>query len=344
MPSAQRVQWAKLRITVLSVAALAILGVLVYLLSGGTWLKPKTSLTTYVPDSTGLEAGADVELNGVNIGKVEWLRLTKSRDPNRIVEVRLRVQEQFLRRIPEDSLAGIDSATLLGDKYLDISIGKSLRSVLPGGELRFRPATNLLKNIDMAQFGERLKAIDQVIRDIQAGKGSLGEFVKGDQMYRDVLTAVGNVEKGLLAASNTHSRIGRLLYSAAGYDNIRTPVRELDDRLARLQASPALRDSAQYDQILGQIAQVRQALADLNAGIGAGGRLLASDATYDEWNRRLAAWIESVNALNSGQGGAGRMMATEQAYESLNGALRSLQATVQDFRKDPRKFLWFKVF
>src|ERR1039458_8280938 len=42
-------------------------------------------------------------------------------------------------------------------------------------------------------------------------------------------------------------------------------------------------------------------LEDLNAGNGAGGEFLQSDAAYVEWNRRLASWIENVDALNSGE-------------------------------------------
>jgi phospholipid/cholesterol/gamma-HCH transport system substrate-binding protein len=121
-------------------------------------------------------------------------------------------------------------------------------------------------------------------------------------------------------------------------------LRQLDDRLAQLQANRLLRDTTQYDQIRDQIAQVRRTLADLNAGKGAGGEFLKSDAAYVEWNRRLAAWIENVDALNSGEGSMGQMLSNAQTYESLNGALRDLQSTMKEFREDPQKFLRLKIF
>jgi phospholipid/cholesterol/gamma-HCH transport system substrate-binding protein len=344
MPSPQKLRWAKLRIFVVAISAIAVLSVLIYLLSGGTWLKPKAYLTTSIPDSTGLEPGADVLLNGVKIGRVASVRLTRSKDRNRVVEVRLKIEEAFLPYIPDDSVTTIDSANLLGDEYININMGRSPRHVLAGGELHFPPPSNLMQNIDLRQFEEQLRTIDQIIQDIQAGKGPLGQFVMSDDLYRQFLDGVAKVEKELRAATGSQSQLGQALYSATMHDNLSESLRQLDDRLAQLQANRILRDTTQYDQIREQLAQVRHTLADLNAGTGAGGEWIASDAAYVAWNRRLAAWIENIDALNSGEGRMGQMLSNAQMYESLNGALRQLQSTMKEFREDPQKFLRIKMF
>ena len=346
MPSPHKLRWAKLRIVLVAVSAIAVLSVLVSLLSGGTWLKPKTYLTTYIPDSTGLEPGADVLLNGVKIGRVASVRLTRAKDPNRVVEVRLKIEADFLPYIPEDSVTTIDSANLLGDKYIDINMGRSPQHVQAGGELRFPPPSNFMQNIDLRQFDAQLRQIDQVIQDIQAGKGPLGQFVVSDTLYQQFLDGVADIEKKLRAATGSQSDLGQALYTATMHDNLSASLRQLDDRLAQLQANRFLRDTTQYDQIRDQLVEVRHTLADLNAGKGAGGELIASDAAYIAWNRRLAAWIENVDALNSGESRMGQMLSNAQAYESLNGALRQLQSTVKEFREDPQKFLRlrFKIF
>jgi phospholipid/cholesterol/gamma-HCH transport system substrate-binding protein len=128
------------------------------------------------------------------------------------------------------------------------------------------------------------------------------------------------------------------------HDKLSASLLQLDDRLAQLQANSLLRDTTQYDRIRDQLAQVRHTLADLNAGKGAGGEWIASDAAYIAWNRRVAAWIENVDALNSGEGAMGQMLSNAQAYESLNGALQQLHSTMKEFREDPRKFLRLKMF
>ncbi len=344
MPSPQRIQWAKFRIAVVAVSAIAVLAVLIFLLGGSTWLKPKIYLTTYIPDSTGLEQGADVQLNGVLIGKVESVQLTRSADPNRVVEVRIKIAEEFRRDIPEDSLTDVDSANFLGDKFINIAMGNSPQPVRPGGELKLRPPSTLMQNIDLAQFDTQLKAIDQIIQDIQAGKGPLGQFVVSDALYQQFLDGAIQVEKKIRAATGTQSQLGQALHSTTLHDNLRQNLRQLDDRLAQLQASPLMRDTAQYDDLRDQMAKLRSSLADLNAGKGAGGEFLTSDAAYVEWNHRLAGWIQSLDALSAGEGAMGQMLANAETYESLNGALRQVRNNLKEFREHPQKFLRFKVF
>jgi phospholipid/cholesterol/gamma-HCH transport system substrate-binding protein len=344
MPSAQRIEWAKIRITVLSITALSILAVLVYLLGGSTWFKEQIYLTVFIPDSLGLQPGSDVELNGVEIGTVDWLRLTKSKDLSRVVEVRLKIQKEFLLDIPKDSRASLDSGTLLGDKVVNINRGTNPEHVRPGGEIGYQAPSNFVKSIDLTQFSAQLKAIDQTIRDIQAGKGSLGQFVVSDDLYKRVIGKIAGLENSLRQATSVHSTLGQLMYSAQAYDDLRPPLRRLDDRLAQVQSNPLLRDSAQYDQIRDQIVKVRRSLADLNAGKGAGGQFLTSDADYAEWNKRLVSWIDSIDAINDGNGAFGGRLATGSDYQSWTGAFRNLGTSVREFRENPQKFLRLKLF
>ena len=345
MPSPEKLRLAKLRIAVVALSAFAVLSVLVILLSGGTWFQPKTYLFTYIPDSTGLEPGADIQLNGVHIGKVESVRLSRAKGPGRPVEVRLKIEAVFLSRIPDDSTVTIDSANLLGDEYIDITMGKSPQPVPPGGELRF-PPPSIMQNIDLRQFDAQLKQIDQIIQDLQAGKGPLGQFVMNDDLYREFLDGVINVEKQMRAATASQSSLGQALYTSTAHDNLVASLQELDRRLAELQANPFLRDTAQYDQIRDQLVAARRTLTRLNAGEGAGGELLSSDAAYMEWSRRLAAWTEKVDGLNSPTGAVGDMLSNAETYESLTGELRQLQSNLKEFREDPRTFLRvrFKLF
>jgi len=344
MPNPHRLRWAKIRITIVAVSAIAVLSVLTYLLSGGTWLKAKVNVTTYIPDSTGLEPDADVLLNGVKIGLVASVHLSPSKDPNRVVAVRMKIEDAFLPYIPDDSVTTIDSANLLGDKYININMGRSPRHVLANGELRFPPASNFMQNIDLRQFDAQLRTIDQIIQDIQAGKGPLGQFVTSDDLYHQFLDGVAKVEKKMRAATGSQSQLGQALYTSTMHDKLIASLQQLDNRLAQLQANPILRDTTQYDQMREQIAKVRQTLADLNAGKGAGGQLIASDSAYVEWNRRVAAFIENVDALNSGEGAIGQMLSNAQLYESVNGALQQLHSTMKEFHEDPQKFLRIKIF
>ena len=338
MAAAERLRWAKLRIFTVMVSAVTVLTVLIYLLSGGTWLKPKVILFTYIPDSTGLEANADVQLNGVKVGVVQSVRLSGLKDPNRVVQVRMQVEETYLPDIPIDSTTSLDSANMLGDEYVDITMGHSPDHVRAGSVLRFPPPNSMMQNIDLLQFDQQLHTIDQILQDMQQGKGQLGQFIVDDALYSQFLDGVKKVEKQIHAATSSQSQLGQMLYSASMHDQLVASIRQLDDQLARMQSTAMFQSTAQYDRIRDQLAQLRKTLADLDAG-----PMFSSDDQYNQWNRMLGAWIENLDALASGQGNAGHMLVSADMYEALNGSVRELVATIKEFRANPQRFLRVKV-
>ena len=86
MPSPEQVNWAKFRASAVILAALMILGTLVYLLTGGTFLEPKAQIYLYLPDATGVAPGSPVRVDGISVGKVSLVELSGSNEPNRVVK------------------------------------------------------------------------------------------------------------------------------------------------------------------------------------------------------------------------------------------------------------------
>ena len=56
MPSARQIRWAKFRVLTVCAAAVVILSILAYLLTGGSLLTQKATMYLYVPAATGLGA------------------------------------------------------------------------------------------------------------------------------------------------------------------------------------------------------------------------------------------------------------------------------------------------
>src|SRR5437868_13593206 len=124
MASQQRVEWAKLRTGILVTAAMVILAVLIFLLTGnGTLFEGQALLRTFMVDSAGMAENAPVRLNGILVGHIKKVMLSGSKDPKRTVEVDLVVPDKYLPEIPTDSHAAISAANLLGDKYINITRG-----------------------------------------------------------------------------------------------------------------------------------------------------------------------------------------------------------------------------
>ena len=77
----------------------------------------------------GLKQGANVEIAGVEIGKVDSIDI---RDYKAVV--RMRVRRGL--RLQEDTIASVRTRGLIGDKFINLSPGASDRLIAPGGKIR----------------------------------------------------------------------------------------------------------------------------------------------------------------------------------------------------------------
>ena len=81
-----------------------------------------TQGTTYTLDAafnnvSGLKKGAEIQISGVNVGTVRDIRL----DQDNMALVRMQLQKNV--HLPLDSMASIKTQSIIGDKYIQISLG-----------------------------------------------------------------------------------------------------------------------------------------------------------------------------------------------------------------------------
>ena len=86
-------------------------------------------LTAVFPTVAGLREGATVEIAGVQIGRVQHIKLT-----DYAAAVTLRIDKQV--QLQEDAIASIRTRGLIGEKYVRVSPGGSDRLLTAGGRLR----------------------------------------------------------------------------------------------------------------------------------------------------------------------------------------------------------------
>jgi phospholipid/cholesterol/gamma-HCH transport system substrate-binding protein len=339
MPSARRVKWAKFRVSAVCLVGLLILLTLTYLLTGGALLQPKATVHMFVPDATGLAAGSPVRVDGIGVGKVSAVSLSGSQQPNRVVRVTITVVRERLGSIPADSFAQLSTDTLIGDKFVDITSGQDRNHVAPDGELTYKDQPELMKSLDLSQFQQQLRIVDATLTDIEQGKGLVGQFILGEEVYNSLLKKLAGFQSEIRAAADASSSVGRILYSDEMYRQIGDPVAEFDRSLARIQSGQGaagqwFRGTAQYEQLRAGARDLLHSLSDLRAK-----EVLRSDRQYVDWNRTVTSLIQSVDEMN-----ASPLLNRSDAYENLNGFSRELRDTVRDFREHPGKYLRLKVF
>jgi phospholipid/cholesterol/gamma-HCH transport system substrate-binding protein len=339
MPSARRVSWAKFRVTTVSFAAIAILFVLIYLLTGGTLLQPKVSLYLYIPDATGLSVDSPVRVNGIGAGLVKKIELTGSNDPSRIVRVTMTMERNKLDAISTDSQAQISTDTLVGDKYVDVTSGKESGHIAPGGTMNFRDKPDLMRTIDLTDFENQLRIVDATLTDIEQGRNQLGQFVLTDTVYVSLRKKFIELQGAIVKAKRATSMAGGLIYTDVLYRKLSDPFVQLDQKLALLQSGQGgfgkfLHDPAQYEQTRTSVQSLRKAIAGFQSA-----DFIATDTMYFGWNQTVAQLSRKVDEVN-----AMPMFSSSEMYDNLSGAAGEMRKTIKDFRENPRRYLRLKIF
>jgi phospholipid/cholesterol/gamma-HCH transport system substrate-binding protein len=338
MPSAQRILWAKTRSAITIAVALSILGVTFYLLFGGNPFRPNVELRTLVTDSGGMPIGSPVRLNGIRIGEVSAITLAENPRPDRHVEVRMTVERSAVPHIPNDSIVEIGADSLLGDKLIDITAGRSDQPVQPGGELEYQPPVEIDRAQVIASLERNLRLIDRLLDDIEAGRGSLSRLLRDEQIYTQTNARLGQLERAVRNA-RTAGTLGRLIRDDADYRRFQETVARLDARLADVEAGRGaagemLFSSRRYQEWRDGVAALRRQIDAAKKN-----RFVAGGQDYAAWNRMVEKFIRDVEAINAGEGSLGSLLLAAQTYESFMGASANLEAFLQDLRKNPGKFL-----
>lgn len=101
----------------------------------------------------GVRAGGDVRIGGVKIGSVVGERL----DPKTFLAT-LRMSIDPAIRLPDDTVAEIVSAGLMGDKYLSLVPGGSDTVIPPGGRIKYtQSSVNIESLIGQLMFSPGAK-------------------------------------------------------------------------------------------------------------------------------------------------------------------------------------------
>lgn len=343
---------SRARVSAVIFCAVVISGTLIFLLSGGgpDSFARKANISTFMPDTTGLERNSEVRLHGIKIGFVAKVDITPSLDPQRAVRVDMKVVSRFLRSIPADAQTSIGSDTLVGSKFVAIEGGKSATMLANNGVLPSEPLQQAGDRADLVLLMKNeLRQVDDLLVQVSSPNTTIGHYVQGDKEYNDLLAQVSAFEKTMRAFASPDSPGGQAVFSNALYQKISEPVARVDKTLAAIQRGEGaggrlFASDDQFNQIVADLRRLRTTLADANAGKGQFGELIADDAGYQKIRSMLNATDAMLQSLQSGEGNFSRLMRDPQLYESLNGSLRNLQTMLNDFRTNPKKYLRYKVF
>ena len=117
MPRTRSLAWSELKIGIVSIVALVMASVLIFLLSGeGGFFWQRYSVKTVFSNIAGLKEGSPVRVAGMEVGSVSDLDFLGDR-----VEITMEIDRNHESRITTGSRAVLGAVSLLGEAAVDIS-------------------------------------------------------------------------------------------------------------------------------------------------------------------------------------------------------------------------------
>jgi len=343
MPRTRSLAWAELKIGLVSVFAIVMASTLIFLLSGaGGFFWQRYSIKTMFTNIAGLKEGAPVRVAGVEVGSVSELNFVGDR-----VEVVMEVNRDHQSRITSTSVASLGSVSVLGEAAVDITAASDGMPVPEWGYVRSGRSTGTIGDV-ATQASVAIEQTSALVADLRAGRGTLGQFLTDDRLYRELTALVTAAEDVAAGINEGHGTLGRLMNDPAAAKSLEASLDNLQAVTARIRAGEGslgklLHDDAMSKSLTSATSNFDSITGRINRGEGTAGKLINDAELYNRLNS-LSDRIDKVMAgLQQGDGTAGQLLRDRQLYENMNGTMVELRSLVADIRKDPRKYLNVRV-
>lgn len=334
MPRSQRnLSLSQLRVGIFILIALLILGFMILNSSGDfNPFEKKFHLRARFVSADGLHPNAQVQLAGVDVGKVEEVKfLPPDADTEERIEATMSIVRELDGKpitdlIRADSTAQLVATSVLGnEKMINISPGSGKSS--PIAENSILEASSPIGINQLTETGnDLLKQINklavpanEILNKANQGEGTLGRIINDEALYRNLDATVNETKATMVRLQTTLDKVNH----------------------GQGTAGKLLSDPQLYDSLNKTVAQLEAISTDIRGGKGTAGKFISDDQLYNETKaavtdlRTSAAKISSIADdfklisadLAEGKGSAGRFLKDEQLYDDARDTLARFNST-----------------
>ena len=362
MPSQQEVKWSQLKVGVIVIISVVILTTLLFLMtstSGMGFFSRKLTITTYFENSAGLKTGAAVNLEGVTIGAVKTLTVVTTPDRKLTpVQVVMKIDSKYQPSLHKDSTAALSTVGVLGDTVVDINSQFATGPMLQDGdELKTQETPSLTDVVKQSQgtieqLNVILAKLNNVVSDLQSGKGSFGQLLTNPGLYNKLETATDQFATLTKKLNSDDNTIGKFFNDKAEmYNKINDAVTNVDSVTADIHNGKGslgllLKDPTFANNLNHTISNLNEITTDMQAGKGSLGVLLKDPAFAKKLTDTITQADALVSQINSGQGSIGKLVKDPATADNLNKLLTESTGLVGAIRQDPKKYfvIHLKIF
>lgn len=308
---------------VISILAVAMLVTGVNFLKGNSFFGGDDIYYAYFPDSGGVLPATNVIVNGVIVGKILTVDLTKEKDSLKRVLISFNIQDENFK-IPKGSRIEVGSIDFL-NKGMTIFPSTSVR----GGF--FEPGSYLQGNVTVDMIAQAKTYIDPITQKLQSMLSSIDRVVVSVSSMLDT-NATSSLEGSIGEVQLAIKRFGNVAYEIEHL--VKSEKEQLHRVLANVESitNNLKLSNEKIASIIGNTKKISDDLvtADFKAVIGDAQRTL-----------------QNLNALlkdaTEGNGSLGKLLHDEQLYLELVNTNKELQNLVIDIQQHPERYIHFSV-
>lgn len=334
----------------------------------------KLRLRARFANADGLRPGAEVQLAGIVIGRVEDVRFlppddTQTAKVEAVLSVSAEIDDRpITERIRTDSTAQlIATSVLANDKIINITPGTAKGD--PVSENHILESSTAISINQLTQTGNDLLnqinklsiPVNEILNKANRGEGTLGKIINDESLYENLDNTINETRLTMIKLQKTLDQInsgkgtaGKLLTNPSLYDSLNKTVAQLEAISTNLQqgrgtAGKLLNDEKLYNNANDAINEIRllagkldktlqelnQLLSDINQGKGTFGKLLKDEALYQDLRSSISKIDLLLADMRSGKGTVGKLLTDETLYNNLS----QTAANVNQFSSEGTKLL-----
>lgn len=359
MPSRQqKLTFSELRVGIFMLCALLVTGFLILNSSGDfNPFEKRIRLKARFVAADGLRTGADVQLAGVSIGKVDEVKfLPAGGEDGMRVEATMVVQQELDKKpinelIRSDSTAQLIATSILAnDKMINIVPGTEKGNPVDNNSVLKSSAAISLNQLTstgndlLTQINKLAVPANEILNKANQGEGTLGRLVNDEDLYRNLDAAVSETKATLNKINSGSGSAGKFVNDPALYNSLNKTVAQLeaisnDIKAGKGSAGKFVNDDALYNETRAAVAELRTSAqkineiaddvkaltTDIRGGKGTAGKLFTDDRLYEDTRAAITKFNSVSDRLDAiladargGKGTLGKILNDETLYNNVS--------------------------
>lgn len=269
----------------------------------------QVSVQVLFPSASGLPVNGRVEIAGVEVGRIAAIDLQGEQ-----ALVTLRLRPGLV--LKEDAAARIRTKGMLGEKFIELSLGSPTAPVLPPGGLITRAEAGVDFDQLLGKLPTLLEDLGPILREVRAVSQTLQRVIgteAGEKSLQEMLANFTQASKALNQVARNleqgQGTLGKLLKEDGLYREIQGVVREVQgaaknltafaDKLAQGEGTLAklAQDRSLYDQAQEAISRLNRIARKIDEAHGTLGKLVNDPALYQDARKALKNVNQAMDGI-----------------------------------------------